>query len=127
MSAPKENQNATKHGGAGALRQYSNGEPFSGLAAKRAEEVRKDYEANGAAPQIAAAAIMLQTIADLYMDAIFKASQDNNQATIDSYVKVFTWVQNSATRAWIEVSKQGKKIECNHPGYRIRCNQEGKR
>jgi len=96
---------ATQHGGAGALKAREQGHPFAGLAAIRAQEIGLQLEQTGPDAFIKQNAVSLQTISDLYLDAIKKASENGDQVKIDSYVKVWGWLVSSALRAMLEVRK----------------------
>lgn len=100
---------AAVHGGAGALKAREQGRPFAGLAAERAHEIGLQLATSGPDEFIRQNAISLQTVADLYLDAIKKASEANDQVKIDSYVKVWGWIASSALRAWLEVRKIARR------------------
>lgn len=108
-SEPKKSSNALKHGGAAAVKALERGQPFTSLAADREKDVRETYETQGAAAVIVRNAIRLQTVSELYYDAITAAAQAHDQEKLEGALKVWGWVTNSAVRAWDLVRREIKK------------------
>jgi hypothetical protein len=106
MAGSQDNQNAEKHGGAGALDAIENRRPFSGLAEIQEKAVRAAFEDGGATPMIVTNAVRMQTVSDLYFAAFIAAAQNNDLAKMESALKVFGWVTNSAIRAWDLVRRE---------------------
>jgi hypothetical protein len=69
----KDNQNATKNGGEGAIRRVSEGKPFIGLAKDEQRAVEAELKDNGQAAIVKGDAIRLQSALNLYFGAIEKA------------------------------------------------------
>ena len=109
VGGPVENNYAEKHGGAAALKAIEDEKPFTSLAAARECEVREAFEAHGAGAVIVRNAIRLQTVSELYYDAITAAAQAHDQAKLEAALKVWGWVTNSAVRAWDLVRREIKQ------------------
>lgn len=104
------NQSALKHGGAGALKQIQDGKPFTGLAAAEEQRVQTEYELAGRLELEKQTAIRLQTVQNLYWDAINKAAQDGDLIALDRYVARYGWLAGVSLRAWDQVGKGEKKL-----------------
>lgn len=111
------NQNATKHGGAGALRRIQAHEPFVGLARIAQGEVEIRLQEAGVEGELYRDAIRLQVVSDLYYEAFAKAMQDQDFPQATSYLKVWGWVHNSAIRAW-EATRKHKKADNSGEAYK---------
>ena len=90
-------QAAVIHGGAGAERRLSTGQEFKGLAAETEKQVSSELEIDGLVSIVRRDAIRLQTVADLYYQAILGAE---NLERLDSLVSRYGWIAASALRAW---------------------------
>ncbi len=99
-----DNQHATKHGGEGALRRMNQGKPFIGLAADEERRVIAEVAAGGYDPLVKRNAISLQTITDLYRDAVFKAAEAGDLAAFDRYVARYGWLSGVTLRALAQVA-----------------------
>ena len=104
----KENQSATKHGGEGAIRRVSTGQPFLGIALDQQHSVEARLETEGLEAIIQENAIRLQTASDLYYSAVLKAAQDGDAAAFDRFIARYGWIAGVTLRAWAQV-KQGRK------------------
>jgi len=111
------NQNATKHGGAGALRRIQAHEPFAGLARIAQGEVEIRLQDAGVEGELFRDAVRLQVVSDLYYEAFAKAMQDQDFPQATGYLKVWGWVHNSAIRAW-EATRKAKKADNSGEAYK---------
>lgn len=102
------NQNATKHGGEGAIRRISEGKPFLGLAADEQKAIEAELQASGQAEIVKGDAIRLQTAVNLYWNAVLKAAQDGDIAALDRYVARYGWLSGVTLRAWQQVAANDK-------------------
>jgi hypothetical protein len=102
----KQNQSALKHGGAAALEKVKRGQPFIGLAAAEEQRVIAEYELTGVLELEKQTAIRLQTVQNLYWDAINKAAQDGDLVALDRYVARYGWLAGVSLRAWAQVQQQ---------------------
>jgi hypothetical protein len=110
------NQNAVKHGGAGALRRIQKREPFLGLARVAQGEVEGRLLEAGIEGELMRDAVRLQVVSDLYYEAFTKAMQDQDFSQATTYLKVWGWVHNSAIRAW-EATRKHKKPDNGEAEY----------
>jgi hypothetical protein len=106
--ARKGNQTATKHGGEGAIRRISQGQPFLGIAMDAQEAVTKRLEAEGLEAIVQEDAIRLQTATDLYYSAVLKAAQDGDTTAFDRFIARYGWIAGVTLGAWAQV-KQDRK------------------
>ena len=106
----KHNQSAYKHGGEGALKRIQEGKPFIGLASEEEQRIIAEYELTGRLELEKQTAVRLQTVQNLYWDAINKAAQDGDLITLDRYVARFGWLAGCSLRAWDQVGKGEKKL-----------------
>lgn len=104
MSKPN-NQNAVKHGGAGAMNAIQNNRDFTGLAKDALDDVESRIGLNGVQGELVRNASRLQAVSDLYFAAWSKVVQDGDIEKITSFLKVWNWTTNSAQRAWQAVAK----------------------
>jgi hypothetical protein len=104
----KDNQNAAKHGGEGAIRRISKGQPFLGIAMDQQRAVETRLEAEGLEAIVQENAIRLQTATDLYYQAVLKAAQDGDTAAFDRFIARYGWIAGVTLRAWAQV-KQDRK------------------
>ena len=102
----KNNQKSVIHGGAGAERRLTTGQPLIGVARETEVRVSEELNVEGLASLYRARCIRLQTVADLYYQAILGAE---DMTTLDRYVNRFGWIQASALRAFIELRKLEKE------------------
>jgi hypothetical protein len=102
----KDNQNATKHGGAGAIKRITSGQPFIGIARDAEIQVQAEYEIDGPASLELRNAQRLQAAADLYWDAVSKAAEAGDLQAIDKYIQRYGWLASLALRAWTEIRKR---------------------
>jgi hypothetical protein len=103
-----ENQSAMKHGGAGALLRIEKGQPFLGAALEAQKDVETRLESAGLETLVEENAIRIQTVTDLYYQAVLKAAQDGDTAAFDRYVARYGWIAGVTLRAWAQV-KQDRK------------------
>lgn len=108
MTIKGSNQNAVKHGGEGAIRRISQGQPFLGVALDAQEAVTKRLETEGLESIVQENAIRLQTATDLYYSAVLKAAQDGDTAAFDRFIARYGWIAGVTLRAWAQV-KQDRK------------------
>jgi len=87
------------HGGAKALWDFQRDREFTGLAYDKQQEIQATYESAGPAALIVKNAVRLQTINELYYDAVMKAANDKDVEYMTSLLKVWGWVVNSSIRA----------------------------
>lgn len=104
----EKNQSATKHGGEGAIRRISKGEPFIGIALDAQHAVEARLEAQGLESIVRENAIRLQAATDLYFGAVMKAAEEGDKAAFDSYIARYGWICGVTLRAWAQV-KQDRK------------------
>jgi hypothetical protein len=97
---------ALKHGGAAAERALSTGDDFTGLARETEKQVTAELEAEGIEALVRRDAIRLQTVSDLYYQAILGAADMDR---LDVLVKRWGWIQASTLRAWQQVHELEKK------------------
>lgn len=95
-----------KHGGAAAERAITKGDDFTGLAQQTEQQVSAELETEGAAGIVRRSAIRLQTVSDLYYQAILGATDIEK---LDAYAKRWGWLQGSALRAWAQVRELEKQ------------------
>jgi len=115
--AGKDNQNAVKHGGAGALRRIQANEPFVGLARIAENEVEDRLLEGGIEAELLRDAKRLQVVSDLYYGAFTKAMQDGDLTQATGYLKVWGWIHNSSIRAW-EATRKAKKTDNSGEAYK---------
>ena len=102
------NQNAVKHGGAGAVRRLQENRSFVGLAAQEEQAVKEELETGGRAELVIEAATRLHTCMRLYWNAVCTAADAGDLDKLDTYAKRFGWLATSALRAWREVREEAK-------------------
>ena len=99
-----------KHGAGAGERDITAGADLTGLAREQELRVQAELETDGAAAMVKRRAIRLQTVADLYYQAILGAK---DPVELDRYVKRYGWLQGSGLRAWQQVadleSKQSRQ------------------
>ena len=105
------NQDAVKHGGAGAVLSIEQGKPMHGLAALTEQVVRSELEVSGRYAMVQNAAIRLETAARLYWDAFVKAANDSDLDKVDRYAARYGWLQSGALRAWAQVKIEQDKAK----------------
>jgi len=108
MSGKTGNQNAVKHGGAGAVKRIQEGQPLAGLAAEVEREVMADLATAGRSELVTEAAVRLHTAMRLYWGAVQTAADAGDLEGLDRYCKRFGWLATSALRAWREVREEAK-------------------
>lgn len=106
MPAPKNNQNAVKHGAAAAEKAIQKGLPFTGLAAAAQQSVEKDFQEKGRVALIVENATRAQAAARLYWDAIAKCADEGDINKLDGYIKRFGWLVSVANRSWETAGKE---------------------
>ncbi|MDD5191284.1 MAG: hypothetical protein PHE50_09625 [Dehalococcoidales bacterium] len=104
----KNNQNAVKHGGEGAIKRIQAQKPLIGLAANELESVKNVLETSGPAALIKADAEKLQTVCNLFWDAVSKAAQEGDIPALDRYVARFGWLSGVTLRALAQVQQNDK-------------------
>ncbi|MDD5189918.1 MAG: hypothetical protein PHE50_02615 [Dehalococcoidales bacterium] len=104
----KNNQNAVKHGGEGAIKRIQAQKPLIGLAAHELESVKNDLEIKGISDMVRADAIRLQAVCNLFWDAVSKAAQEGDIPALDRYVARFGWLSGVTLRAWAQVQQNEK-------------------
>ena len=102
------NQTAIKHGGEGAIRRVSQGQPFIGVALDAQHEVEKRLDTEGLEAIVQENAIRLQTATDLYYSAVLKAAQDGDTAAFDRFIARYGWIAGVTLRAWAQVKADRK-------------------
>jgi hypothetical protein len=105
----KGNTNAEKHGGRAAITAVHDGTEFTGLAIAKESEVVIELDTLGVEPIEQRAAVRLQTISDLFYDAIQAAAQRGDMEKINEYTKRFGWIQSKALVAWAAVKANRKQ------------------
>jgi len=108
MSGTKGNDNAVKHGGAGAMKRIADGTPFIGIARDAELQVRAEYEMDGAGMLELRNAQRLQAASDLYWGAVSKAAEAGDLASLDKFIARYGWLASLALRAWTEIRKREK-------------------
>jgi hypothetical protein len=106
VGAPEGNNNATKHGGAGAIKRIEKGMPFIGIAHEAEAQVQAEYMTDGAGALELRNAQRLQAAADLYWGAVSKAAEAGDLQAIDKYIQRYGWLASLALRAWTEMRKK---------------------
>jgi hypothetical protein len=96
---------ALKHGGAAGIRALSKGLPFTGLALAEQERVKAELADKGARHLLELNAIRLQTVSNLYFEAILGAE---DMGRVESLVKSWGWLVGSATRAVLALMAEDK-------------------
>lgn len=105
-----------KHGGGSAIKEIQHGLPLSGLAAEEERAVTVELEQSGIDAIQEKNAIRLQSVANLYWDAIQKCAAEGNLALLDGYVQRLGWLIGTASRQWLQVQAnrdaalRGRKI-----------------
>lgn len=102
---------AIQHGGAKAMQDLQHGREFTGLAYDKQQEVQAEYDAHGPGALITQNAIRMQTVQLLYYDAIMKAGNDLDLTRLESLLKTWGWIANSATRTLELDHKLNKRSE----------------
>ena len=108
---PKNNQNAAKYGGEGAIRRVSEGKPFIGLAKDEENSVENDLRDLGQSEIVKRDAIRLQTCLNLYFNAVQKAAADGDLDSFDRYVARYGWLAGVTLRAWGQVAADEKQAQ----------------
>jgi hypothetical protein len=114
-------QNAIKHGGDGAIKRLSDSQPFLGVAHETELTVTGELEREGLINVYKKRAIRLQTVADLFYQAILGAT---TLEKLDSLVQRYGWLQNSALRALLviqDLERHSKKFDASY----IQVNDNG--
>ena len=106
------NQHATKHGGAGALRRIAEGKELIGLAATAQAEVQARVAEHGVDGELRRNAERWQAATDLYYNALMAALQGGDVDRATGLLAKWGWGTNSAIRAWTVV-KQSEKTKDN--------------
>jgi hypothetical protein len=96
-------QMSVKHGGAAGEKALAEGADFSGLAAAQEQSVRAELEGAGVDAILLRDAIRMQTVADLYYQAILGAADLDR---LDTLVKRYGWIAAHAIRAWALVKTE---------------------
>lgn len=112
MAVKKNNQNAVKHGGAGALRRIAEGKDLIGLAATAQAEVQARVAEHGVDGELRRNAERWQAATDLYYNALMAALQSGDVERATGLLAKWGWGTNSAIRAWTVV-KQSEKTKDN--------------
>lgn len=110
--AEDNNQNAIKHGGAGALRRIAEGKELIGLAATAQAEVQVRVAEHGVDGELRRNAERWQAATDLYYNALMAALQGGDVDRATGLLAKWGWGTNSAIRAW-NVVKQSEKTKDN--------------
>jgi len=110
--ATNGNQNALKHGGAGALRRIAEGRELAGLAATAQAEVQARVAEHGVDGELRRNAERWQAATDLYYNALMAALQGGDVERATGLLAKWGWGTNSAIRAWTVV-KQSEKTKDN--------------
>jgi len=104
-----QNQNATKHGAAGAIKRITNGQPFIGVALDQQHDVEARLETHGLEAIVQENAIRLQAALDLYYAAVLGAAQAGDTLAFDSYIARYGWLAGVTLRAWAQVKQDRKQ------------------
>lgn len=112
MAVKKNNQNAVKHGGAGALSRIAEGKDLIGLAATAQAEVQARVAEHGVDGELRRNAERWQAATDLYYNALMAALQSGDVERATGLLAKWGWGTNSAIRAWTAV-KQTEKTKDN--------------
>jgi len=112
--AEDNNQNAVRHGGAGALRRIAEGKELIGLAATAQAEVQARVAEHGVDGELRRNAERWQAATDLYYNALMAALQQGDIERATGLLAKWGWGNNSAIRAWTIV-KQTEKTR-DHTG-----------
>lgn len=112
--AVKNNQNAVKHGGAGALSRIAKGEELIGLAAEAQKEVQARVQDHGVDGELRRDAERWQAATDCLYGALMAAIQKGELEQATGLFAKWGWGNNSAIRAW-SIVKQSEKTR-DHTG-----------
>lgn len=104
-----ENQHNLKHGGEGAIKRLTSGEPFLGMALDQQHEVENRLATEGLDAIVETNAIRLQTTTDLFYAAILKAAQVGDIELFERYVARYGWIAGVTLRAWAQVKHDQKQ------------------
>ena len=108
MKFESGNSAAEKHGAAGAVDALIHGREFTPRGLAKQADVELELEERGIDAILERSAVRLQTVSDLFYDAIQAAAQSNDVDRIDHLSQRFGWIQSKAVLAWKEV-KQNRK------------------
>ena len=115
QGGPVANTHAQKHGGAGAVKALTYGEPFRGLAAVEEQQTWADLEEYGRAALVERQAVRLETAAGLYWSAClaaFRRAGDDGGlgelalTQLRQHLKTFGWLAAASLRAWKQVGEE---------------------
>lgn len=106
MAAPKNNQNALKHGGAAAEKKLRTNEEFTGVARFAEQAVRAELDSGRRGEIVARGVARLQAAADLYWAALVDAGSEGDVKRLTSYTKTFGWLQSKALAALDQLRKE---------------------
>ena len=109
--APKGNTSGETIGHRGARNALQRGEPFRGLALVKEQEVSAELEMEGVEALLIRDAIRLQTVTDLYYDAILCAEQQGRIQTLDNYLARHASLTTRAMTAWEQVRQLQRERE----------------
>lgn len=101
---------ALKHGGSGAETRLTKGREFVGVARETEIAVTQELESDGLAGVYRKRALRLQTVSDLYYQAILGAE---NIDDLDKFVKRYGWLQASALRSLVMLKELEKDQDQN--------------
>ena len=107
--APVGNQNSAVTGHRGAERALEKGAPFRGLALVKEAEVEAELELDGVDALLVRDAVRLQTVTDLYYDAILCASSRGNLKTLDRYLTRHASLTARAMAAWETIREMQRR------------------
>ncbi len=105
---PKGNKNAQVHGGEAAIKALQAGKPLTGLAYAEQQAVEAELQANGVPAIIKGDATRLQTVTNLYWNAVIKAAEAGDIEALDRYVARYGWLSGVTLRAWTQVQANEK-------------------
>lgn len=108
MANSENNQDAVKHGAAGAERRLTTGAEFIGVAHDTELAVANELHNDGLTSMYRKRATRLQSVADLYYQAILGAKDIE---TLDKWVQRYGWLQASALRALVVLRDLAKDEE----------------
>jgi hypothetical protein len=98
-----------KHGGEAAIKRLEDGQDFTGpLAVNKQADVLAELQTDGLEAIVERAAVRLQTVSDLFYDAIQAAAQTGDIKALDNYSSRFGWLQSKALTAWEQVKHNRK-------------------
>jgi hypothetical protein len=100
--------NLAAHGGEGGIKRLADGQPFTSVALEKQREVEAELAEAGISEIVERAAVRLQTVSDLFYNAVMAAGERGDFDTLDKYSQRFGWLQSKALLAWQQVRANRK-------------------